>query len=320
MPTPLQSPHAPSDPGDARPPTDLETIRERQDLQVVPLKRNDRRFLAGLPALGRVAATTANSSVTCTQWGQAASVATLEGGDVVFDQRGGLRWFGDAWRHSVAVVQNGDQGRAPGLLLFSEFGELVHRIALDGLEAWETFVSLVKQSQGCMNCLKHPAAPAGPAEPVSGSHRLIREAWREAQSARDLDTRLEKLGLDRLQMVQALDGLCTAPVTFAAFAALLDQVSALRLSVHIQVGNPGCVQFLETTLDRVERTGEFWKLYATDVALRIEPGLLDSVWTVVQGGQSRVECYDGAGMRVLSLSCPAMADAWRRLLTEPQEG
>lgn len=318
---PLRTAHALLDPGEEVPATDLELIQQRQDLQVVPLKRNDRRLLAAVPGLGRVASTTANSCVTCTLWGQAASVLAMEGEDVVFDQDRGLRWIGETWRHSVAAVRRGEQGRAPCLLLFGEHGELIHRIALEGMAGWDAFASLVKRHQGCMNCLKHSTAPDRPEDPFSGSGPLIREAWRDSRSYLDFDTRIEKLGLDRLQVVQALDGLYASPMDFEAFGALLDRICTLGLPVDLQVGNLSCTQFLECTLDRIERSGEFWKLIAPDLVIRIEPSQVESVWSVVQSGDADrrcIECYDTQGLRVFSLACPqgacpAMKAGWSRL-------
>jgi putative heme degradation protein len=318
---PFRSPLAVLDPGEDRPPTDLETIQQREDLQVVPLRRNDRTFLAELPSLGRVASTTANACTTCTLWGQAASVSGMEGGDVIFDHRRGLRWIGETWRHSIAAFHRNGEGRAPCLMLFSEYGELVHRIALDGMAGWAVFASLVKQHQGCMNCLKHTAAPVQSTELFTGGRRLIRDAWQDSQSSQDLDSRIEKLGLDRLLAIQAMDGLQTSPIAVNVFAVLLDRMCAWGLTVHLHVGNRCCTQFLECILNRIERSADFWKLYATDVVLRIELGQLDSVWLVDQAGTSDRQClegYDFQGMRVFSLSCPrnacpAIKVGWQRL-------
>jgi len=305
--------------------SDLEVLREREDVRVMPLQRQARAILEALPTLGSVDYTTSNAGASCTRREQVRALLPTSEGTTLFGDAGGLRWLDQSWRHSVAVLSRGDDfaDTPPCLLLFGEGGDLAHQITLWDPATWEGFIDLVCAHRGCWNCLRHQAE--GPrADSVSGCPAwMLKEAWCEAGSERDLDLRLGLLGLGRVTALRAMEGLFTKPIALQDLATLLMELVSGLLPVHVQLGNRHCTQVMESTLEGVTLHPLEWEIQMARTTLRIHPASIDSVWSVVQprSGRERLrfECYDRAGGQVLTLSSPLdpsplVQDGWQKLI------
>ena len=311
--------------------SDLETLRLRPDVRLMPLQSDSRSILKELPRLGSADYTTGNACVSCTRREQVKDILLSSEGTAIFGDGAGMRWLDDSWQHSVAVLNRSHDftDTPPCLLFFGENGNLAHQITLWDPGAWEGFIELVCRHRGCWNCLRHrtggpktgrvPDCPAG----------LLREAWCEASSERDLDLRLGLLGLDRMLALRALEGLFTQPLAVQELASLLGELSALRLPVHVQLGNRHCVEVMEAPLEEVTLEAQGWEFQMGRAVIRMDPSRLDSLWFVMQprSGQerSRFECYDGAGEQVLVLSspqdpCPLVQLAWQGVIGRFEAG
>lgn len=296
---------------DAQGLSDLQALQLREDVRLMPLQRGDRTFLEVLPQLGSADYTTGNACVSCTRREQVQGVLTLDGETTLFGESGGMRWLNASWRHSVAVLSRGDDFRdtPPCLLLFGEAGELAHHVAIPDPSAWEVFLDLVCRYRGCWTCLQHrmPRPDAAPREECPGW--LLREAWREAGSDRDLDLRLEKLGLNRLLALRAMEGLHTSLLSPQAFSSFLGQLAAAHLPTQVRLGNRHCLQVLEAPMEGLVTGPRAWELQMGPTALRLDPSALDSVWLVsppwTHGERPQIECYGRNGEPVLTLSGPA---------------
>lgn len=305
--------------------SDLDALQLRKDLRLMPLQLNARALLEDLPDLGSVAYTTGNACASCTRREQVTTVLPMGEGTALFGDHDGMRWLNASWRHSVAVLSQGPDftETPPCLLLFGETGELAHQITLSDPAAWEGFIELVCRHRGCWNCLRNRKAPS-PRVPVDECPAwMLREAWCEAGSDQDLDSRLARLGLPRLLALRAMEGLYTTSLEVQDLAAMLEELVATRLSVHIQLGNRHCTEVLESPLERLVIAPETWEIQMSQSTLRLDPSRMESIWFVVQPWlekeQHRFECYDAAGERVLVLSCPhspgpAVELDWQRMI------
>lgn len=305
--------------------SDLQALQLREDVRLMPLQRGDRAFLEALPQLGSADYTTENACVSCTRREQVQGVLTLNGETALFGGAGGMRWLNASWRHSVAVLSRGDDFRntPPCLLLFGEAGELAHHVAIPDPSAWEAFLDLVCRHRGCWTCLQHGAPRPEAVPPGECPGWLLREAWREAGSDRDLDLRLQKLGLTRLLALRTMEGLHTSPLHPQDLSNFLDQLAAARLPTQVRLGNRHCLQVLEAPVERLEARPRAWELQMGPTTLRLDPSALDSVWLVTppwtQGERPQIECYGRDGEPVLTLACPASPSplaqvGWQRAL------
>ncbi len=307
--------------------SDLEVLHAREDVRLMPLQRNAKALLLDLPSLGRVDYTTHNACVTCTRREVVKSVLPVGEGATLFGDGDGLRWLEGSWRHTVAVLSRGMDftDTPPCLLFFGETGELAHQVTLPDPEAWEAFIALVRRHHGCWNCLRHRPAAAGPATTAQGACPvwMLREAWSEAGSERDLEIRLGGLGLDRLLALRAMEGLYTSLITVQDLASVLAGLAASGLPVHAQVGNRHCTQVLESPIEDLTLGPGAWEVRMDGTLLRLDSSGLDTLWSVAQpspsGERHRLECYDAAGERVLVLAspespCPLVHLGWQRLL------
>jgi len=291
--------------------SDLQALQLREDIRLMPLQRGDRAFLEALPQLGSADYTTGNACVSCTRREQVEGVLTLNDETALFGGFGGMRWLNASWRHSVAVLSRGNDFRnaPPCLLLFGEAGELAHHVAIPDPSAWEAFLDLVCRYRGCWTCLQHGAPRPEAVPPGECPGWLVREAWREAGSDRDLDLRLGKLGLTRLLALRSMEGLHTSPLHPQDLSSFLSQLAAARLTTQVRLGNRHCLQVLEAPVERLEIGARTWELRMGPTTLRLNPSTLDSVWLVIppwtQGERPQIECYGRNGESVLTLACPA---------------
>jgi putative hemin transport protein len=311
--------------------SDLEALSLREDLRIMPLQRDVRALLEDLPSLGAVDCTTGNGGAICTRREAVRTVLPMAEGTTLLGDPGGLRWLEASWRHSAAVLSRGGDftDTPPCLLFFGETGRLAHQITLPDPAAWEAFADLVRRHQGCWTCLRPQAERPGAPVPAECPIWLLRDAWCDSASDRDLDLRLQGLGLDRLLALRALEGLYTAPVPVEELASLLEGLAASGLPVHAQVGNRHCTQVLEAPIGSLVFGPESWDLRIAGATIRILPSSLDRVWSVVQprrgGERHRFECYDARGERVLALSspqdpCPLVYAGWQRAIGRLEGG
>lgn len=305
--------------------SDLEALRLREDLRILPLQRNARSLLEDLPALGAADFTTGNACATCTRREAVQAVLPQGEGTAVFGASGGLRWLDGSWRHSAAILSRSMDftDTPPCLLFFGETGALAHQVTLPDPGTWEAFLDLVRRHQGCWTCLELGAATPRPEAARNCPAWMVREAWCSAVSERDLDVRLAGLGVDRLLALRLLEGLYTTPVPVQDLAALLEGLAASRLPVHVQLGNRHCTQVLEATLDELTLEPEGWIIQMAQATLRLDPERMDSLWCTVHPGpggeRHRFEGYGADGERVLALSCPSNPEplvhlGWQRLV------
>ena len=305
--------------------TDLQALRVREDLRLMPLQLDARSLLEDLPALGPVDYTTGNGSATCTRHEQVREVLPLDGGTVLFGDDAGMRWLNASWRHSVAVLSQGRDfvKSPPCLLLFGETGELAHQITLPDPSTWEGFIDLVCQHQGCWTCLRHGLNHFGSVSKEECPAWLLREAWREAGTNQDLDARLARLGVPRLLALRAMEGLHTTALDTQDLAAVLREFVSTGLPLHVELGNRHCIEVMEAPLERFEEGSDGWDLQLSRSALHLDPSRIASLWCVVppwqEKEQHRFECYDEAGEQVLSLCCPlnqgpAVERDWQRII------
>lgn len=306
--------------------SDLEALQAREDLRLMPLQRNARAILEDLPSLGPADYTTGNACVTCTRHEAVGGVLPLGEGTGLFGAPDGMRWLDASWRHSVAVLSRGmDFAEVPPcLLFFGETGALAHRITLPDPAAWGAFIDLVRRHRGCWSCLRHQADPPRSGAAADCPVWMLREAWSGAASERDLEARLEGLGLGRILALRALEGLYTTPIQAGDLASVLESLAASGLPVHAQLGNRHCTQVLESPLEGLKLEAHGWEFRMAQATLRLDPGRVDSLWFVVEprpdGERHRFECYDADGERVLALSrphgpCPKVHLGWERLIS-----
>ena len=311
--------------------SDLEALQAREDLRLMPLQRNARAILEDLPSLGPADYTTGNTCVTCTRHEAVGAVLPLGEGTGLFGAPNGMRWLDASWRHSVAVLSRGmDFAEVPPcLLLFGDTGALAHRITLPDPATWEAFIDLVRRHHGCWNCLRQQADPPRPGAAADCPIWMLREAWCGAESERDLEARLDGLGLDRILALRALEGLYTTPIQTRDLASVLENLAASDLPVHAQLGNRHCTQILESPLEGLKLEARGWEIRMAQATLRLDPGRVDSLWLVVEprpeGERHRFECYDADGERVLALSRPHGPDprvhlGWERLISRFEDG
>lgn len=305
--------------------SDLDALRAREDLRLMPLQRNARAILDALPSLGPADYTTGSASVTCTRREAVCEVLPLGEGTGLFGAPDGMRWMDASWRHSVAVLSRGMDfvETPPCLLFFGETGALAHQITLPDPAAWEAFIDLVRCHRGCWNCLSHRPSQA-PSPELSGCPIwMLRDAWCEAGSEHDLEERLSGLGLDRLRAVRALEGLYTVPIQARDLGSLFEDLASSGLPVHVQLGNRHCTQVLESPLEGLSLDSGAWEIRMAKAAIRLDPSLLSSLWMVVQprpgGERHRFECYGADGALALALSCPHGPSpqthlGWQRLI------
>jgi putative heme degradation protein len=270
--------------------------------------------------------TTRNGCVTCTRREAVARVLPVGEGATLFGEAEGLRWLEGSWRHTVAVLSRSMDftDMPPCLLLFGETGELAHQVTLPDPAAWEAFIALVRRHHGCWNCLRHRPAAAGPVPvPAECPVWMLKEAWCDAGSERDLDARLGGLGLDRLLALRAMEGLYTSLLSPEDLAAFLAGLAASGLPVHAQAGNRHCTEVLEAPVEDLSLGPGPWQIRLGGATLGLDPARLDGIWSVAQPGPSgerhRLECYDASGARVLTLAspqtpCPLVRLGWQRLL------
>ena len=313
------------------PPPTLEALLGREDLRILPLQRNTRSLLEDLPALGTADYTTRNASVTCTRREAVRTVLASGEGTSLFGDSDGMRWLDESWRHSVAVLSCGEDftDMPPCLLFFGGAGDLAHQVTLPDPAAWEAFIALVRRHHGCWNCLRHQAVLPEPGAAADCPVWMLREAWCDASSERDLEVRLVGLGLDHLLALRALEGLYTTPIAARDLASLLKGLAPSALPVHVQLGNRHCTQVLESPMESLTFGPHGWEIRMAHATLRLDPSRMDSIWSVAQpvpgGERHRAECYDAAGERVLTLSsphdpCPLVYLGWQRHLGHLEEG
>lgn len=305
--------------------SDLEALSIRKDIRLMPLQRNAQALLEGLPSLGPAEFTTGNACITCTRREEVRTVLPLDGGTTLFGAPDGLRWLDASWRHTVAVLNQGTDfaDTPPCLLFFGDTGALAHQITLPDPAAWEAFIGLVRRHRGCWNCLRHPAAAPRTGSALDCPVWMLRQAWCDAGSERDLEARLDRLGLERILALRALEGLYTNHVPVQGLESLLKGLASSALPVHVQIANRHCIQVLESPLSSLAIGPREWEIGMSQATLRLDPSRLDSIWSVAQphpgGEQHRFECYDATGERVLVLSsphdpCPLVHLGWQRVL------
>lgn len=311
--------------------SDLQALQLRGDLRLMPLRRDEPSLLQALPNLGSADYTTGNTCASCTRRERVQSVVTLDGATVLFGEPDGMRWMNTSWRHSVAVLNRSDDftDTPPCLLLFGEAGELAHHITIPDPSAWEGFIDLVRRYRGCWTCLQHgasqPKASLGEMCPAW----LLREAWRDAGSDRDLDLRLERLGLSRVHALRAMEGLYTTLLDVQDLSDLLKGLASVPVPAQVQLGNRHCLQILESPLDSLLADAKEWEVQMGHATLRLNPSSLDSIWLVIppwtRPERPQIECYDAAGERVLTLSspltaCPLVQVGWQQVVGRLEAG
>ncbi|WLT32166.1 hypothetical protein [Geothrix sp. PMB-07] len=305
--------------------SDLERLRRRKDVRLLPLQRQARAILEALPGLGSADYTTGNGSASCTLREQVRDVRPCPEGTAIFGDQGGLRWLDDSWRHSVAVLNRGQDftDTPPCLLLYGETGQLAHQITLWDPSTWEGFIDLICRHRGCWNCLEtRQELPEGPGSEACPAW-LLREAWNEARSERDLDLRLEPLGLKRVMALRAMEGLHTIMIDLDCLASLLDDIAEAGLPLHVRLGNQHCTQALEADISAFDKGPRAWEIQMAQTVLTLNPGSIASIWLVAQPAAKserlRFECYDQKDDQVLTLSgpedpCPLVQQGWQHLI------
>lgn len=321
-----------SHPGDSMTPgiSDLEALRLRTDVRILPLQKQAWSILAELPTLGSVDYTTGNATVSCTRREQVKGILPSAEGTAIFGDQGALRWLDHSWRHSVAVLKQGQDftDAPPCLLLYGETGHLAHQITLWDPCAWEGFIDLVCRHRGCWNCLRtltdQPQHPHIDKCPVW----LLREAWTEALSERDLNLRLEPIGLKRVTAVRAMEGLFTTSIGVPRLASILQEITESGLPLHVQLGNRHCTQLLESPIESFEIRPHEWEIRLAQTTMTLDPAAINSTWFVTQpqtrAERPRFECYDADGEQVLTLSgpedpCPVVQQGWQELIGRFEE-
>lgn len=305
--------------------SDLEALRAREDLRIMPLQRDARALLEDLPSLGPADYTTGNACAVCTRREAVSAVLPLGEGTTLFGAPDGVRWLDASWRHSVAVLSRGTDftDTPPCLLFFGETGALAHQITLRDPATWGAFIELVQRHHGCWNCLRHPVDTSRPRVAADCPVWMLREAWLEAGSERDLEARLEGLGASRLLALRALEGLYATPVPLQDLASLLQELASSGLPVHIQLGNRHCTQALESPVEGLAFGPQAWEIRMAQATLRIDPARVESLWFTAQprpeGERHRFECYGADGERVLALAvpqdpCPLVRSGWQRVV------
>jgi len=291
----------------------------------MPLQLDARTLLEGLPDLGSADYTTGNTCASFTRHERVTEISPLSGGTILFGDHDGMRWLDSSWRHSVAVLSQGNDfaARPPCLLLFGETGDLAHQITLPDPAAWDGFIDLVCRLRGCWNCLRHGEGPSAK-EPIQECPAwLLRDAWCEAASDQDLDTRLVRLGLSRLLALRAMEGLYTSALGIQDLASVLQELASKTLPVHLEMGNRHCTEVLESPLEHFVEGPGGWEIQLAQSTLHLDTTRLNSVWRVVpprlEKEQHRFECYDETGERVLVFSSPLSPDAatendWQRII------
>lgn len=312
-------------PGGPRRLSDLESLRQRKDVRILPLQRQARAILDELPGLGSADYTTGNGSVSCTRRERVRDIRPGPEGTAIFGDQGGLRWLDHSWRHSVAVLNRGQDftDTPPCLLLYGETGRLAHQITLWDSSAWEGFIDLVCRHRGCWNCLQTLSDPPERQETEACPAWLLREAWCEARSERDLELRLEPLGLKRVTALRAMEGLSATPVDLSRFAALMEDLVESGLPLHVRLGNRHCTQALESPISGFAMGPREWEVQMDQTILTLSPANIASTWLVAQppakAERLRFECYDARGDQVLALSgpedpCPLVHEGWQGLI------
>lgn len=305
--------------------SDLEALRLRKDVRILPLQRQAKALLKDLPSLGSADYTTGNSCVTCTRREQVKDILTSKEGSAIFGDLPGLRWLDDSWRHSVAVLKQGQDftDAPPCLLLYGETGELAHQVTLWDPAAWEGFIDIVCRHKGCWNCLRTLPDPQKHSQIETCPAWLLRDAWCEAESELDLDLRLRPLGLKRVTALRAMEGLFTTSIEPHRLASIFQEVAVLGIPVHVEVRNRHCTQVLESAIETFQMEESIWEVKMAQTTLTIKPTNLDSTWLVAQpqtrAERPRFECYNVEGEPVLTLSgpedpCPGVAEAWQGLI------
>lgn len=305
--------------------SDLERLRGRKDVRILPLQRSSRAILEALPSLGSLDCTTGNGAASCTRREQVRDIRPCSEGTAIFGDPGGFRWLEDSWRHSVAVLNRGQDftDTPPCLLLYGETGELAHQITLWDPSTWEGFIDLLCRYRGCWNCLEtRPAPPATPPCETCPAW-LLQEAWREARSERDLELRLAPLGLKRVVALQAMEGLHTTLIERQRLAEVIEEVASAGLPLQVRLGNRHCTQALESSILVFEQGHREWAIEMAQTVLTLSPEDIASIWLVAQPGlraeRLRFECYDHQGESVLILSgpedpCPLVQQGWQGVL------
>lgn len=301
--------------------TDLQRLLARDEVQVVPLRRGEVGLLAELHHLGPVALSTGSPGALLTTWGALGTLQRAPDGSHLLVREEGMAWLGQDGYHAVGVL--GREGRAftPRLLFFGMHGERLHQVSLTEASDLEALRSILERHQGCRHCLRHEAAPCADPVPFDCPGSVIREAWREATSNRDLDARLEGLGLGRLLLLRAMEGLHSEALDLDAFRHVLGRLAAQRLPAYLEVGQPQGRQGLRATFEEARLEGDTWALEGGVCSLRLEPTLVDSAWVHTQpwDGRVRVDCFDAQGAAVASLgcpldACPAVLRGWEALV------
>ncbi|MBI1754492.1 MAG: hypothetical protein HY014_02505 [Acidobacteria bacterium] len=305
--------------------SDLENLRRRKDVRILPLQRQAWAILDELPALGSADYTTGNGAVSCTRRERVRDIRPWPEGTAIFGDGGGLRWLDQSWRHSVAVLNRGQDftDTPPCLLFYGETGQLAHQITLWDSGAWEGFIDLICRHRGCWNCLQ--ALPDPPERQEGGACPawLLKEAWCEAGSERDLELRLEPLGVKRVTALRAMEGLFTTPVDLHCFGAFVGDIAESGLPLHVRLGNRHCIQALESRISGFDKGPREWEIRMAQTLLTLCPGNIASTWLVAQPPAKterlRFECYDANGDQVLALSgpedpCPVVQQGWQGLI------
>ena len=208
-------------------------------------------------------------------------------------------------------------------MLFGPWGELLLQVSLTDDSRAEGLQALVDAHQGCGHCL-HPGPRPDPEPAAAGSWSgaMLREAWGDAGSPRDLEVRLAGLGLTPLLAVRALDGLYTHPLGPEALATLLGRLGHAGIPLHVECGGPHGAQALSGPVIGLARNPDHWAIRFPEAQIRLDLDHFPRVWSTtrpgISGGRPRVEGFDDAGERVLSIASHVdTPDDWERLLPAP---
>lgn len=232
------------------------------------------------------------------------------------------------WRYGYAVRTAVDERSLHSFQFFNKYGQSIHKVFLTSKSNPLAFHKLLEayrannQTNRIKPLLKRQIRSRTPKFSIERK-RLFQWEWLQLQAPSEFSTLLKKYKLKRQQAVQMAPNGYAFKVNKVGIKLFLNSLAGTNSPIRIFVGNTGCLQTYQGTIDSTQEAEAWFTARDLDFKLHVNMHGVAESWVVkyptVQGVVTSLEVFSLEGKMILQClpSTPTEAtisERWRKAI------